>query len=401
MPATLAPDIRSGFVPAARPASKPATRFTLNGSNALEHQLAKVCKDVLAGIDRIIPESRLEGIALGGGYGRGEGGVLNTPAGDQPYNDLEFYVFVRGHPWLNERRYGKSLHELIAGLAPGAGVELEFKITSPTQLRRSPPSLFYHDLIMGHRWLLGDDSLFAGCEHQRDAGTIPLSEATRLLMNRCSGLLFAREKLEHERFSAEDADFVCRNIAKTELALGDALLIAFNKYHWSCLERGRRLSELASAEDLPWLEEVRKRHAAGVAFKLEPHRSGHSRDALRAHVREVRLLALRTWLWLESRRLGWDFRSAADYTSSRINKWPGISSWRNGLSNARVFGLQALLLPRNRRHPRERILNALALLLWEQAGASPESTRTIQRELLLFEPTAIIPAYRERWRRAS
>jgi hypothetical protein len=61
----------------------------------------------------------------------------------------------------------------------------------------------------------------------------------------------------------------------------------------------------------------------------------------------------------------------------------------------------ALLLSRNRRHPRERILNALALLLWEHAGTYPESTRTIQRELLLSEPTALIPAYRERWRRAS
>jgi hypothetical protein len=122
-----------------------------------------LCKAVSAGIGRIIPEHNLEGIALGGGYGRGEGGVLETPAGDQPYNDLEFYVFVRGHPWLSERRYAKALHELSAELLRGAGVELEFKITSPAKLRRSAPNLFFHDLIMGHRWLLGDDSLFAGC----------------------------------------------------------------------------------------------------------------------------------------------------------------------------------------------------------------------------------------------
>ncbi|HWV98977.1 MAG TPA: hypothetical protein VNZ64_04715 [Candidatus Acidoferrum sp.] len=401
MPAILAPDIRSGFVPAARPVSRPATRFTLKGSDALEHRLANVCKKVSAGIGRIIPEHKLEGLALGGGYGRGEGGVLKTPAGDQPYNDLEFYVFVRGHPWLNERCYGESLDELITELAPGAGVELEFKISSPAQLRRSPQNLFYHDLILGHRWLRGDDRLLAGCEHQRVAENIPLSEATRLLMNRCSGLLFAREKLEHERFSAEDADFVFRNIAKTELALGDGVLIAFGKYHWSCLERVRRLSDLASTSDLPWLKEVRERHVAGVAFKLEPHRSGDSREALEEHFREVSLLALRTWLWLESRRLGCDFRSATDYAASRINKWPGSSSWRNGLCNARVFGLRALLLPRNRRHPRERIVNALTLLLWEHAGISHESTRAILRELVLAEPAGMISAYRERWRRAS
>ncbi len=401
MTATFTPELRSGFVPVARPVSKPETRFTLNGSDALEQHLANVCKKVSAGIGRIIPKHKLEGLALGGGYGRGEGGVLQMPEGDQPYNDLEFYVFVRGLSWLNERRFAKALHELGDELSLIAGIELEFKITSAAKLRRSPQSLFYHDLIMGHRWLLGNDSLFAGCEHHRDARTIPLSEATRLLMNRCSGLLFAREKLEHERFSAEDADFVGRNIAKTELALGDAVLITFGKYHWSCVERGRRLSELAATEDLPWLEEVRQRHATGVEFKLQPHRTSLSRDALQAHLGEVSSLAVRVWLWLENRRLGCDCRSAADYASCRINKWPGTSSWRNWLANLRVFGPRALLLPRYGRHPREQILNALVLLLWVPVETSHGSARKVHRELLWSEPTAIIPAYRARWSRVS
>jgi hypothetical protein len=401
MTAAFASGLRSAVVPTARPFAKLEARFTLNGSDALEHHLAKACQTVLAGISRIIPPHKLQGIALGGGYGRGEGGVLEAPTGHQPYNDLEFYVFVRGLPWLNERRYSKSLHELSAELVLSADVELEFKITSPTKFRRSPQSLFYHDLVVRHRWLLGDDSLFAGCEHHRAAKSIPLSEATRLLMNRCSGLLFAREKLGHDGFSAAAADFVCRNIAKTELALGDAVLIALGQYDWSCRERGRRLGDLAAAEDLPWLEEVCERHAAGIEFKLRPHRSGLAREALQQHLCAVSLLALGSWLWLENRRLGCEFRSAADYASSDINKWPGTSIWRNRLANVRVFGPRALLPPRNRRHPRERILNALALLLWARPETSPELTRRIQRELLLSGPTALIPAYQQRWRRAS
>ena len=256
-------------------ARTPSARFTLNGSDALEQHLTNVCNEVLAGVERIIPEHRLDGLALGGGYGRGEGGVLKTPGGDQPYNDLEFYVFVRDHPWLNERRYGRSLHKLSEELLPKAGIELEFKITSLAALRHVPQSLFYHDLIMGHRWLLGDDTLFAGCEHHREAGRIPLAEATRLLMNRCSGLLFAREKLEQERWSPDDADFVGRNIAKTELALGDAVLMAFGQYHWSCLERSHRLSALASTEKLPWLEPVRGICIGGSHGHIGPEEQDH------------------------------------------------------------------------------------------------------------------------------
>lgn len=400
MPTTLPPALRSGFA-SARPISKPASRFTLNGDDALERHLATVCKNVLAGVERIIPDDKLEGLALGGGYGRGEGGVLKAPAGDQPYNDLEFYIFVRGQAWLNERCYAKALHELSEELLLISGIELEFKITSSAKLRRSSVSLFYHDLIMGHRWLLGDERLLTGCEHHRDAETIPLSEATRLLMNRCSGLLFARDKLEQECFSAEDADFVGRNIAKTELALGDAVLIAFGKYHWSCRERGRRLREPAASEDLSWLGEVRRRHAAGIEFKLHPHRSGLSREVLQGHLCALSVLALQSWLWLENRRLGGDFRTAATYAASDINKFPGTGSWRNRLANVKVFGPRALLLPRQGRHPRERILNALVLLLWVRSETFVGLAQTIRCELAASEPSAIISAYRKRWQRTS
>jgi hypothetical protein len=220
-------------------------------------------------------------------------------------------------------------------------------------------------------------------------------------MNRCSGLLFAREKLAAGRFSPEDADFVCRNIAKTELAIGDAVLIAFGKYHWSCLERGRRLSALAARETLPWMQEARKRHAEGVQFKLQPYRSRLSRVALEKQLHETGSLALKSWLWLENRRLGCEFTSAADYAAREVNKWPETPVWRNRLANAVVFGPRGLLLPRNRRHPRERILNALALLLWMRAETSRELTSKVRSELLLPESCALIPAYRERWRRAS
>src|ERR1041385_8342203 len=132
---------------------KPLSRFTRDGSDELERHLERACQKVLASIRRIIPPHRLQGIALGGGYGRGEGGVLKTAVGDQPYNDLEFYVFARGPTWFNERCYASALHRAGEELSRTAGVEVEFKITSLAKLRRSPPSMFYYDLVLGHCWL--------------------------------------------------------------------------------------------------------------------------------------------------------------------------------------------------------------------------------------------------------
>src|SRR5205807_5132580 len=123
-------------------------RFTVDGSDELETHLERTCRKTLAGVQHLIPERKLEGLLLAGGYGRGEGGVLKTEAGDEPYNDLEFYVFISGNNWLNERRFGEALHGLARELAPEAGVEVEFKIISLAKLRHSPASMFYYDLVM-------------------------------------------------------------------------------------------------------------------------------------------------------------------------------------------------------------------------------------------------------------
>jgi hypothetical protein len=375
-------------------------RFTLDGSRELERHLAAVCDSVLAGIRRIISGDKLQGIALGGGYGRGEGGVLKTPSGDQPYNDLEFYVFVRRCEWLNSQRYARAFHRLSEELRSMAHVELEFKITTLGALHRSPPSLFYHDLVMGHRWLQGNETLFRNCLHHRKAAELPMSEATRLLMNRCSGLLFAREKLQHDHLTDEDSDFVFRNIAKTELALGDAVLIALGKYHWSCLERHRRLSDNASKMGFAWFPEVLKRHSAGVSFKLRPHRATLSCPTLQAHLHELSKLALEVWLWLENRRLGAQFGTSTDYVLSSISKSRGTSTWRNLLSNLKVFGPRALTFSCLERHPRERILNALAALLWPPHETTKEMVLRARCELRLPRGIETISGYRQRWQRA-
>lgn len=335
-----------------------STRYTRDGSSTLEKHLTHVCEQVREGIRAIIPTTKLEGIALAGGYGRGEGGVLRTKDGDKPYNDLEFFVFVRGSTFLNDRRYKASLHELGERLTPAAGIEVEFKIISSATLSQAAPSMFYYDLVMGHRWLIGDDSLLENAGHHREASRIPLHEVTRLLFNRCSGLLFAKARLQQGSFTAEDADFVARNIAKAQLALGDALLAADGRYHWSCIERHERL-----AAD----ESLQQHHAEGVAFKLHPQRSTQSREELAKLHAEVSSLAMDLFLRLEGQRLAKPFPDASAYASSKINKCPEQPAWKNILHNLRAPHL-ALGIPQPiERHPREALLHALTEMLWIKA----------------------------------
>ena len=374
-------------------------RFTLDGSPELEQRLAKICDKVLEGVLRIT-DSRLEALVLGGGYGRGQGGVLRTANGDQPYNDLEFYVFLKGNSLLNQRRFANELVHLGDQLSTHAGLHVEFKLDSLDKLRASPISMFSYDLLAGHRRLYGEENIFSGCDHHLIAENIPLSEATRLLFNRCSGLLLSKELLRQEPINLEQSDFIARNVAKAQLALGDALLTAFKQYHWSLAERCARLAELECAEAATLLNDIRPHHAAGAEFKLHPHRSDQSAADLQQQHARISKLGLQLWLWIESRRLRLSFNSAHDYAFSSVAKCPESSRLRNCLLNARTFGPKAVLDELGRRYPRERLFNALSLLLWNgEVSDDPGVIRHLQKQLCsdAWDWTGFVAAYKQIW----
>lgn len=371
-------------------------RFTQDGNDALEAHLTSVCEQVRIGVLALIPGRRLEGLVLAGGYGRGEGGVLKSEAGDLPYNDLEFFVFIRGSTVLNDRRYRNTLHKLGEKLTHTAGIEVEFKILSLAQFLRSETSMFYYDLMMGHQWLIGDDSLFAKCHQHRNSSGIPLHEATRLLFNRCSGLLYAKERLQRVSFTDDDADFVGRNIAKAQLALGDVWLAANGAYHWSCIERKKRLK--ASHDD--WSLQLAAHHEAGVAFKLHPRRAQACMKAwLIARHAEVSALAEQLWLCVEGKRMGQSYGSSREYAVSPQSLCPERSTLRIALSNLRAFGLTGLLSRFSTRYPRERLLRSLSLLLWGQTNA--QENAIVSACLNCEDPSlgSAVRAYETLWHR--
>lgn len=377
-------------------------RFTLDGSDALEQELTRLCERLKTAVQTVIPAGRLEGLILGGGYGRGEGGVLCTPNGDCPYNDLEFYVLLRGNLLRNRRRFQPILDRIAHHFSSQGGFEIEMTPLSRAKLEHSPVTMFYYDLIAGHRWLIGDDTLLTRCQHHQAANQIPLSEATRLLMNRCSGLLFAKERLLRPSFTAKDADFVGRNLAKAQIAFGDALLAASGQYHWSCRKRHQRVIKLLPTGEMPWMSQLQEHHCAGLEFKLHPFRSTASAEALLAQWSQLSTLGFQVWLWVERRRLQGFFTSPEDYIFRHINKCPETNSWRNRLINLSAFGPRVALSASGARYPRERLLHALTLLLWASDRIKrPRLLQHIQEDLRneATEYPELVQAYYELWKK--
>src|SRR5688572_17246425 len=103
-------------------------RFTMDGSDQLEQQLSSLCEKVRSRVLRIIPLRALQAIVLGGGYGRGEGGVWANADGDRPYNDLEFYLLLSSPGLLSARRYRPAVAHLAEELSHQAGIEVDLKV---------------------------------------------------------------------------------------------------------------------------------------------------------------------------------------------------------------------------------------------------------------------------------
>jgi hypothetical protein len=294
------------------------------------------------------------------------------------------------------------------GGSPQARIHFEFKIENLDHFRRQPVSMFSYDLVAGYKLVYGRPTVFAECQHHLDADRIPLLEATRLLFNRCSGLLLGAELLRHTSLDADQSDFVARNIAKARLAIGDAVLTAYGQYHWSCLERNRRLLDLecdaqaGTPTPLPLpLDEIRRHHTAGVEFKLHPARNPEITSAIQSCHSEVLELSRKAWLWLESRRLNRQFASVQDYAACPVRKLPETARWRNLLLNLRSFGLRGALDSMAYRYPRERLFNCLPVLLWNTVPntAASDATLHLQRQLhtSASDWNGLVSAYKAIW----
>jgi hypothetical protein len=152
----------------------------------------------------------------------------------------------------------------------------------------------------------------------------------------------------------------------------------------------------------PWFDAALRLHALGVRFKLHPESTALPRDALLAEHAEMTALALKCWLWLEARRLGRAQPSARAYAEDPRDLCPGTSPFLNILLNLRADGLRPRVKPRPWRHPRQRLLRSLSLLLWEPEAASGSDLRgRIQSELnsRACGPGGCVGAYRDLWQR--
>jgi len=211
-----------------------------------------------------IPE--LAGICLGGGYGRGEGGVFRGPDGvPHPYNDLDFFVFTDGASRRRRREIGVLLEPIAHRWTETLGVDVDFgPAKNVGALCRVERTLMYQELKHGHWQVWGETDVLASLP-AIGAEELPPQEGARLLLNRGMGLLLAAERPTDSR---EDVNFILRNLNKAVLGCADALLIGAGRYRYRLDERLAAFETLAA--ECGMTPEWPERYARALEFKARP-----------------------------------------------------------------------------------------------------------------------------------
>lgn len=239
--------------------------YACDGSAEFNQKLHEVLLRIASDVEKAL-NSNLVALILGGGYGRGEGGILTASGTEMPYNDLDFTLVVRQKtavPW-------KQLDVISERYAAELKIHVDFSRPLTLQdIQNWPQWLMWYDLVNGHVVLRGAADILQRCAPLSLKKPLPLIEATRLLLNRGAGILWALRILRGTEESS-DQDFVRRNYYKCALALGDALLIAYGRYTSVYHDREERFASLNGEIPEVTSFDLESLYGEALHFKFRP-----------------------------------------------------------------------------------------------------------------------------------
>ena len=222
-------------------------RYTAADSPEADEAVARAVAGVGADV-AALRIARLGGVVLGGGYGRGEGGVARRPGEkDGLSNDLDFHVVTEeGAGEADIEAIARALEPVSRKWSGILGVDADFcRPKTPWRIRHDSRRLMIQELVRGYADVAGAPGsvLFRDVE-LRPPEDLPWTEAVRLLMNRGMGLLMSLEP-------RGDA-FTARNLNKCVLGACDAALIARRGYKWKAAERAAAIGDGLYSAALEW-----------------------------------------------------------------------------------------------------------------------------------------------------
>lgn len=336
-------------------------KYSVKGSPAFDARIDADMRRIADAVYASRFSKHWKALVLLGGYGRGEGSPMIGPGGEElPFNDYDLIVVTDSIDPLLKR----ELKQLEKKLSEELNLPVDLYPYLAAMLPKCEFSLLNYEMKYGHRVIRGDKNILEAMPAYPH-NAIPLSEGTRLLMNRGKLLLDIKRRLARpDPLTQEERRRFLKFMFKADLAFGDCALLLRDAYDLSYTVKRHRLPEI----DLSGLNDARVFVSAynhAVDFKeradfqvLENH-NVHLRFAETVRRYEE------FFLWYERRRLNRKFPTPEKYARSFPYLGKEGSPLKNAIHNLRTFGPG--ILPFGFAHPRLRLYAALPLLLAKHA----------------------------------
>lgn len=339
------------------------------GSEAFNLELSGILEAVGEAIKSELGPN-LVALVLGGGYGRGEGGVYREGDQERPYNDLDFTLLVGSRASVDPKKLKAAVH----ALEQRVGIDIDFsRPVTVSDVQHWPHWLMWHDLLLGHLVVVGPADILSANVPKNLWQAPPLIEASRLLLNRGAGLLWSQ--LVHSGHqAAPDRDFVRRNLHKTWLALGDAFLLMEGRYSTAYRDRAASYQDLVDKKPGYAAMVPTPKYLEALRFRLAPHE--FLAPIANTDLDQARTAWIEVFLTLETRRTGVSFADGQSYGSWAELREPeqnGIALWPRNLVRNLQLGRLSL------DYPRERLFREILALMVKPDPAQTEEFLEVWR----------------------
>lgn len=336
-------------------------KYSVKGSQAFDSRIDADMKYIADAVYASTFSKHWKSLVLLGGYGRGEGSPRIGPGGEElPFNDYDLIVVTDSLDPLLKR----ALKMLEKELSEKLGLPVDLYPYLDRALPKCEFSLLNYEMKYGHRVIRGDQNILdAMPDYAHDA--IPLSEGTRLLMNRGKLLLDVKRRLaQPEALTKEDRQRCLKFLFKADLAFGDCALLLRGAYDLSYVVKKNRLPEI----DLSGLDDARAfvtAYRCAIDFKERADFQTLENNNVHLRFSETAQRYEQFFLWYEQRRLNRKFQTLEKYAREFPRLGTEGSPLKNAAHNLHTFGPAGLRCGFT--HPRLRLYAALPLLLTQHA----------------------------------
>lgn len=230
---------------------------------------------------RVIPKNKIKCIILIGGYGRGEGGVIQK--GDKliPHNNLDFNIITEGLHFKKKDTHRNKILELINKNLPHNDITIDISINESFKIKHAESKLIYYDMKFGHRLAYGDDSWLKNLT-RINPKNIPIFDMRELILNRGMLLLLNEQILKKPNLTKADKKIVIRHMVKAVIGYGDGLLFAHGRYHWSYKRKSQLMLQIEAL--YPGYAKI---YQQAIKFRFNPNYEKYEGRDLKAFNRYI------------------------------------------------------------------------------------------------------------------